>query len=69
MPSDQARLDALQKAAAAANPLGFVAIQVSDLRWLLELIQSGGPHRDGDVVTSPLSELKNLELPDAAEHN
>ena len=69
MPSDEARLDVLQKAAAAANPLGFVAIQVSDLRWLLELVQRREPNTNGDVVTSPLSELKNLELPDAAEHN
>ena len=38
MPSDQARLESLKRAAAIANPIGFVAIQVGDLRWLLEQI-------------------------------
>ena len=38
MPSDQERLECLQRAAASANPIGFVSILTSDFRWLLEQI-------------------------------
>ena len=69
MLGDDARLEILQKAVANANPLGFVAIQVSDLRWLIELAQRDTPDPNGDVATSLHSELTNLEPSDDAEQN
>ncbi len=39
--SDQDRLQTLQQAAANANPSGNIAIQVSDLRWLVEMAEFG----------------------------
>jgi hypothetical protein len=46
MTFDKARFDALARGAADANPIGFVAIQVSDLRWLLSLVTESPSQRD-----------------------
>ena len=40
MPDDQTRLDALRKGITTANDNGYVAIRVSDLRWLLDQVEN-----------------------------
>jgi hypothetical protein len=42
---DQDRFNALAQGAANANPIGFVAIQVSDLRWLLGMVTESSMNR------------------------
>ena len=50
MPSDQERLESLNRAAAKANQIGFVAILTRDLRWLLEQVAS--PRRKLDFCVA-----------------
>ena len=48
MPDDQTRLDALRKGITTAKDNGYVAIRVSDLRWLLDQVENRVPEPQTD---------------------
>ncbi len=61
MPDDQTRLDALRKGITTANDNGYVAIRVTDLRWLLDQVEN----RVSDAQRPNLFELEgDLDDPD-----